>query len=153
MHTITHDNYAEANEAIRDILMMYVDMTAYNGFGHGNTVHIRFDRLKFIDAVSDDKAYYVDMDLLNAGSAVAFISDLYDRHVEGEIVVATDEEAVALETRRLSAFPDIEAVAKEALRRRNILLDDSWFDDALQPIYRKYVLAFFKQLSECDRPS
>lgn len=43
MHTIDSENYLETREAIRDILMMYFEMTNYNGFGHGVSDEIRFE--------------------------------------------------------------------------------------------------------------
>lgn len=47
--TITSQNYGEAEDAIRDILMMYVDMaTSYGGFGHATDVYIRFEPLRFV---------------------------------------------------------------------------------------------------------
>ncbi|MBP2158779.1 MULTISPECIES: hypothetical protein [Asticcacaulis] len=152
MHIVTQENYEEATDAIRDIFMMYHDMTGYSGFGHSNTVYLRFDPLRFIDAQSDEKAFYVDMDLLRTGSAIAFLSHLFDTWLGGEITFASKAQRQALEAGRLAAFPDIEAVAREALTRGHMPLEDGWFDEALQPIYRKYVLAFFKDLSECDRP-
>jgi hypothetical protein len=69
MHLITSDNYEEALDAVRDILIMYAEMAyAYEAFGHASGVYARFDALKFIDAETDGKAYYVDMDLLRTTS-------------------------------------------------------------------------------------
>jgi hypothetical protein len=39
VHSITRDNYTEANDAIRDILFLYQDaVTSYRGFGATSTL-------------------------------------------------------------------------------------------------------------------
>jgi hypothetical protein len=38
----------------------------------------------------------------------------------------------------------------EALRRDKMPLEDRWFENAVQPIYRKHVVAYFRRLSEMD---
>lgn len=155
MHLITSKNYLEAADAIRDILMMYVEMAdGYKGFGHASDVHIRFDPLRFIDAETDDKAYYIDLDLLRSGSAVAILCAYYDlwaeeQHLHGHL--SMERYQAALDEGRLSAFPDIEAVIREALSRGEMSIDDPWFDEAVTPIYRKYVRDFFRRLADADR--
>ena len=52
---------------------------------------------------------------------------------------------------RFSAFPDIEAVIREALSRGEMSADDPWFDEAVTPIYRKYVRGLFRRLANADR--
>jgi hypothetical protein len=154
VHLITNDNHEEAADALRDILMMYVDMAAgYAGFGHASDVYVRFDRLKFVDAEDDGKAAYVDLKLLRAGSAVAimcFFYDLWceDQHLSGPHVRRYEE---ALEQGRLRSFPDIEQVLREAISRRYIPFEDDWFEEAVSPIYRKHVLGYFQSLAQRDR--
>ena len=155
MHLITSENYLEAAEAIRDILMMYVEMAdGYGGFGHASDVHIRFDPLRFINAETDDKAYYIDLDLLRSGSAIAILCTYYDLWAEEDRVYGhpgNERYQSALDDGRFSAFPDIEAVIREALSRGEIPANDPWFDEAVVPIYRKYVRGFFQRLASADR--
>ena len=59
----------------------------------------------------------------------------------------------AVEAGRLHHSPDIEAVAREALKRNEMAQDDPWFEEAVQPIYRKHVQSYFRKLSEMERPA
>jgi hypothetical protein len=151
---VTAENYEEASEAVRDILMMYVDMAhATEGFGHSSDVHIRFDPLKFVNAQDDGKAFYVDMDLLRAGSAVAIACVFYDlwceeQHLSGPHVKAFDD---ALADGRLRAFPEVERLVREAIEWDYVVIEDDRFEEAVLPIYRKYVLGFFQELAHADR--
>ena len=154
MHLITSENYLEAADAIRDILMMYVEMAdGYEGFGHASDVDIRFAPLRFIDAATDDKAHYIDLDLLRSGSAVAILCAYYDLWAEEYLYghPGMERYQAALDNGRLSTFPDIEAVIRKALSRGEISVDDPWFDEAVTPIYRKYVRDFFRRLADADR--
>lgn len=158
MHTVTKDNYEEAQDAIRDILMMSVDMAeSTSGFGHAVDVHIRFDPLKFVDAEVAADVVWVDIDLLRSGSALAIVAFFYDMWCEFDAVDVTDQAGsdhrykVAVEMGRLHHSPDVEAVVREALNRNHMAQDDPWFERAVQPIYRKYVLGYFRRLSAMDR--
>ncbi|WP_340588649.1 hypothetical protein [Erythrobacter alti] len=154
MHVLTKDNYGEATEAIRDILMMYVDMAdAYAGFGHSSDVYVRFDRVKFLDAQDDGKAVYVDLELLRAGSAIAILCFFYNLWCEEHSLSGshTERYEAAIMQGRLSSFPDIESVVREAISRKYIPLDDNWFEEAVAPIYRNHVLRYFKSLAQRDR--
>ena len=157
MHLITRDNYPEAVEAIRDILLMYVEMAdGYHGFGHSAGVNNRFDPLKFVDAETDGKAHYVDLELLRSGSAVTIVSWYYDLWCEEQSLRGGPvgaRFAAALSGGRLAAFADVEAVLCEALGRDEMSLDDPWFDGAVAPIYSKYVRGFFQRLANADRQS
>ena len=156
MHVITKDNYNEATDAVRDILMMYVDMAnSYAGFGHASDVYIRFDRLKFVDARDDGNAAYVDLELLRAGSAIAILCFFYDLWCEEQRLSGphTKQYEEAIKLGRLEAFNDIEKVLKEAVRREYVALEDGWFETAVAPIYRKYVQGYFKALGKNDRSS
>jgi len=155
VHILNDSNYEEAVGAIRHILFMYVDLVqGWQGFGHNSGTADQFDATKFVDADTDGQAYYVDLDLLRSGSAIAILCQFYDswceeRDLTGNIFLA-DYEA-ALDAGRLAAFPDIEAVIRTALTRDPMPFDDPWFDDAVVPIYRKYVLGFFARLAASDR--
>ncbi|RYY23921.1 MAG: hypothetical protein EOP62_18720 [Sphingomonadales bacterium] len=156
MHIINRDNYGEANEAIRDILMMYVDLaSATEGFGHAAAVHIRFDPLHYVDAdAAADGYHYVDLELLRSGSAIAILCAFYDLWCEEQSLDGhpnTLRYQEALERGRLSGFPDVEAIIREAIKRNDMPVEDPWLDAAVLPIYRNYVLAFFNKLSVSDR--
>lgn len=155
MHTVTASNHEEAVGAIRHILFMYVDLAqSWQGFGHNSGTADKFDAIRFVDADTDGQASYVDLDLLRAGSAIAILCQFYDIWSEegdltGNIFLADYQAAV--DAGRLAAFPDIEAVIRKALARDPMPLEDPWFDDAVIPIYRKYVLGFFARLAASDR--
>jgi hypothetical protein len=155
MHMLNDSNYEEAVGAIRHILFMYVDLVqGWQGFGHNSGTADQFDAIKFVDADTDGLAYYVDLDLLRAGSAIAILCQFYDIWSEegdltGNIFLADYQAAV--DAGRLAAFPDIEAVIRTALARDPMPLEDPWFEDAVIPIYRKYVLGFFACLAVSDR--
>ena len=156
MHVISSENYREAEEAVRDILMLYVDLAdATAGSGHAADVHIRFDPLRFVDARGDGtRNHYVDLDLLRAGSAIAVVCAIYDlwceeQHLQGNPLVIRYE--AALDGGRLSAFPDIEELLRTAFARAYLPLEDPWIEEAVGPIYRKYVLGFFRRLASADR--
>ena len=154
MHVITSENYGEALDAVRDILVTYVAMVDdYCGFGHASDFGVRFDPLRFLDAETDAKAYYVDLDLLRAGAAIAILCTFYDlwceeQHLRGH--PRSERYEAALNGGRLQRFPDIEAVVREAIKRNSMPLDDPWFEDAVKPIYRKYVLGYFQRLIASD---
>ena len=154
MHTITPENYDEALGAVRDILLMYVDMAeGYEGFGHAVDVAINFDPLRFVDAEVAGEGHLLNLDLLRAGSAMAVLCRLYDAWAEEQNVAGphTQRYQEALAAGKLRHAPEIEAVALEALRRNTMTLDDPWFEKAVAPIYRKYVLGYFGRLAASDR--
>lgn len=153
-HTITSENYTEALDAIRDILLLYVDMAeSYSGFGHAADINVRFDPLKFVDAElinPTGHAPLVDMNLLRTGSGIAILCSLYDEWCEFEAVVGRRFKE-AIQAGRLGLVPDIEQVAREALQRGEVPLADPWFDEAVEPIYQRHVVGYFEALSKMHR--
>ncbi|WP_299172971.1 hypothetical protein [uncultured Brevundimonas sp.] len=153
-HTITNENYGEALDAIRDILLLYVDMAeSYSGFGHATDVNVRFDPLKFVDAELINPTGYaplVDIAFLRTGSAVAILCSLYDEWCEFEAVVGQQFKD-AIQAGRLRLVPDIDRVAREALERGDMRLEDPWFDEAVEPIYQRHVVGYFEALSKMHR--
>ncbi len=156
MHVIGKHNYDEATDAIRDILMTYVDLVEHTaGFSHNADVYVRFDPIKFVDAdVEDEGVYYVDLDLLRAGSAIAILCAFYniwseEQELDGHPLTRDFQAAVG--EGRLARFPDIEGVITEAILRNGSSLEDQWMNEAVAPIYRKYVLGFFARLAKEDR--
>ncbi|HEY8615710.1 hypothetical protein [Phenylobacterium sp.] len=153
-HTITSENYGEAQDAIRDILLLYVDMAeSYSGFGHATDVNVRFDPLKFVDAELITPTGYaplVDITLLRTGSAIAILCALYDEWCEFEAVVGRRFKE-AIQSGRLGLVPDVDLVAREALQRGEMRLEDMWFDEAVEPIYQRHVVGYFERLSKMHR--
>lgn len=151
MHLITRDNYSEAADAVRDILMMYVDLAGDQVFIHNVDVHIRFDPLKFVDARPDTTdTYYVDLDLLQVGSALAIVALFHTYWDEEHGVHAgerTEEINQAILGGRLAHLPDIEGVLLEFLKREHADLDDPWFDDATKALIKARVNPFFRGLA------
>lgn len=112
--------------------------------------------MQFIDAETDQKAHYVDLNLLRAGSAIATLFQYYNRWGEEQGLAANAYLAkfqAALDEGRFGLFPDIEEVIRAAVARDPIPLDDPWFDEAVVPIYRKYVIGLFGRLAASDRHS
>ncbi len=154
MHLITEDNYNEATDAVRDILLMYVEMAhGYEGFGHAVDYAVRFDRLKFVDAEVEGRLGGVMLDLLHEGSAMAVLCFFYDLWCEENHLAGphTQPYVDALDQGRLRAFPDIEKVIRESVGRDFMSIEDEWFEAAVVPIYRKYVLGYFSLLAGSDR--
>lgn len=153
-HSITSENYSEALDAIRDILLLYVEMAeSYSGFGHAADINLRFDPLKFVDAELITPAGYaplVDLDLLRTGSAVAILCSLYDEWCEFEAVVGRRFKD-AIQAGRLGLTPDIDLVAREALQRGDMRLEDPWFEEAVEPIYQRHVVGYFEALAKMHR--
>ncbi len=154
MHLITEDNSDEAADAIRDILMTYVQLAdGCEGFSHNADLYIRFDPLRFVDAETDGKSHYVDLELLRSGSAMAIVCWYYNMWSEEQHlrITAGVHFEVALEAGRLAASPDIEMFLREALSRDKIPTDDPWFMDGVASLYRTHVLGFFRRLASLDR--
>ena len=123
MHTITAKNVHEAEDAIRDILLMYVEMaSSYHGFGHAVDIAIRFNPLRFIDAeVEPGNSYFVDVDLLRTGSAIVIVCRLYDCWCEHEGIYSTQADIYkrAVEEGRLHFNPDIEKSYSKHCQKSN----------------------------------
>lgn len=156
MHTIDEENYQEAEDAVRDIFMMYVDLAdATEGFGHNADVYVRFDPFKFVDAeIEDLSRHYVDIDLLRAGSAIAILCSFYniwneEQELDGHPF--TKRFQAAASEGRLGRFPDVEDVVAQSIGRNCAPIEDQWLDEMLVPIYRKYVLGYFARLAGQDR--
>ncbi|MDB5440972.1 MAG: hypothetical protein JWM33_3399, partial [Caulobacteraceae bacterium] len=153
-HVLNLENQQDAIDAVRDILLLYVDMAqSYSGFGHASDANVRFDPLKYVDAELDNPpgcSPLVDMDFLRSGSAVLILCRLYDEWCEHEDVHASHYKE-AIEDRRLRFTPDVEAVAREALRRGQMSPEDPWFDEAVGPIYQHYAVEYFERLSRMHR--
>ena len=154
VHVINSENQGDALDAVRDILLLYVDMAeSYSGFGHAVDANVAFEPLKYVDAELDTPPGYgplIEMDFLRSGAAIVVLCCLYDEWCETDAVYGPRFRE-AIEGGRLHFTPDVEAVAKEALRRGQMRQEDLWFDQAVEPIYQSYVVGYFERLSRMHR--
>lgn len=155
MHVITQANYAEATDAVRDVLLLFADLAdSYAGFGHASDVFIRFNAMRYVDAVFDGKAYYVDLALLRSGAAIAVVCAMYDLWLEGQPLASSAYGRCvsdALDSGRFRAFEDVEQILRSALERDYMEITDPWFEQAVIPIYRTHVLGYLRRLASADR--
>lgn len=152
MHVVNQENYWTAVDAVRDILVMYVNVAEDGRIIHNADWAIRFDPLMYIDAVQDtERTYYLDMDLLRAGSALAMVVRYFSAWSEEQRVHAwsdTERYAEAVAARRLAHLPDVEAVLVEHLSGRHAAADDPWFDDVTPALCETHVRRYFRRLAE-----
>lgn len=151
MHVVNQGNLGEAIDAVRDVLVMYVNVAEDGFIPHNADWAIRFDPLMYVDAVQDsERAYYVDMDLLRAGSAMAMVARYFSAWSEEQGVHAwkdTERYAAAVAAGRLAHLPEIEAVLVEHLSGRHAAADDPWFDEVTPALCETYVRSYFSRLA------
>jgi len=151
-HVITRENSSEANDAVRDILLMYEGLAGDGLLTHNADWPIRFDPLKFVDAVQDSVGcYYLDMDLLRAGSAMAMaaaFSTFWNEEHGVSAGVHTERYAAAVREGRLRHLPDIEAVLVEFLRGEHAAVEDPWFDEVGARLCAVHVRGYFRRLAD-----
>lgn len=156
-YVVTPDNYVQAQNAIRDILLMYVGLAEDGCFTHAADHPVRFDRLAFVDAEMDCQGYapLVDLDLLRTGSAIAALCFTYDLWCEFEAVDIEAGRGIrqALAQDRFRFVPDVEGVLREALERNEMTLEDPWFDEAVRPIHQRHVVGYFTRLAGGGDPA
>lgn len=152
MHIVTWDTVEEFNQAGRDVLMMFVDIAEQGGRLTDANIWIRFDPLKFVDADQDGKGVYGDFGLVRTGSALAILCDFYDRWEEDQPLVdeATKPFVAAIHDGRLSRFADIADTVTDALKREATHTLSPWFNQAVRPIYQRYVQSYFAKLAAVD---
>ena len=148
---INNDNLYEANDAIREIVMLYVMLAEEGRFTHNLDAEGRLDCLRFVDAEADPRAYWCDMELLRTGSAIALLCILVTRWEEmdepGELYLQPEyREAVA--QGRLHHTPDVEALIRSVLERDEVDLDEPWLREGLDSVLRTHVRGFFRRLAE-----
>lgn len=152
MHIVTADNADELYDAYRDTAMMFADIAEQGGRLTDANVWVRFDPLKFVDARHDGKFNYGDLDLARTGAALAILCDFYDRWEEERPL--EDEHTApfidAIRAGRLSSFDDIVSTILEASRRENAGTLNPWFNDAIRPIYRRYVQSWFAKRAAAE---
>lgn len=148
---ITEDNYQLANDAIRSILFMYVDLIeSYNGFGHnidtGNITPATY--LELIDAPVIEREGYilgVNTELMQQGSAIALLcmlSDAWDEHetwdTGWDILNLTKN---ALIDKRFQHMPAIEKAFKLGFSS-----SENKFREQLKHVYNNHVINYFKDI-------
>ena len=151
-HVLTQENHPEALEAVRDILLMFTEVAEDRMFIHGAEYGIRFDPLKFVDAVQDTAAsYYLDVDLLRTGSALVIFAAFYTGWTEERGVHAfedTERYMEAVRAGRLRHVPDVERVLIEFFEGRHSAPDDPWFDQESARLCSAHVQSYFSRLAE-----
>ncbi|OHD02286.1 MAG: hypothetical protein A2885_10155 [Sphingopyxis sp. RIFCSPHIGHO2_01_FULL_65_24] len=149
MHVVTLENCEEFTQACRDVLLMFTDIAEEGGRLTDANMWIRFDPLKFVDAVDDGGMIYGNLDLVRSGAALAILCDFYDRWEEERPLVdpITAPFVAAIEEGKLSAFGDIADTVTQALDREKANTLSPWFNKAVQPIYRRYVQSYFASLA------
>lgn len=157
MHVVSRETLGEANDAVRDILVMYVNVAEEGLILHNADWPIRFDPLMYVDAVQDsERSYYVDMDLLRTGAALAMVARYYSAWSEEQGVHAwkdTERYAAAVAAGRLAHLPAIEAVLVEHLSGRHAAPDDPWFDQVTPSLCETYVRSYFRRLGDPAAPA
>ena len=147
---INTDNLESANDAIRDILFMYVDLVvSYEGFGH-NLERGKFRALDFIDArVVEPEGYTfaIDETLLFPGAAISLLCDISDAWDEYETWDVKhwpriNEIKQAYEANRFSHMPDIEKALEFGFGD-----NEEEFRAQLELIYKAHVCAYFEKLA------
>lgn len=155
MHVLNQENFQRATDAVRDILVMYVNLAEEGRILHNADWAIRFDPLLYVDAVQDsERSYYVDMDLLRTGSALAMVARYFSAWSEEQGVHAgkdTELYAAAVAAGRLAHLPAIEAVLVEHLSGRHAAPVDPWFDEVTPSLCETYVQSYFRRLASGDR--
>ncbi|MEO0468724.1 MAG: hypothetical protein AAF206_03815 [Bacteroidota bacterium] len=148
---ITEDNYQEAQDAIRDILYMYVDLIeSYGGFGH-NIERGKFSPLDFVDApILEPEGYTfgIDILLLQSGSAIALLCTLSDAWDEYETWDVKNWPTVSLikeanDAERFTHLPMIQEAFNLAFGS-----DEEAFREQLTRVYKKYVCSYFSKLAK-----
>lgn len=149
MHIITLENCEEFNQACRDVLLMFAGIAEEGGRLTDANMWVRFDPLRFIDVVDDGDLIYGNLDLVRRGSALAILCDFYDRWEEDRPLAdpITIPFIAAIQEGRLSAYRDIAEIVTEALEREKAGTLSPWLNQAVRPIYRRYVQSYFASLA------
>lgn len=138
------NDWQEAEDAIRDILFLYWDLTDYNGIV-GDHMTGTFAAWKFLDCTvepgyGDDNTAR----LLHQGAAVALISEQIDWWTQGG-GANIDTYRAAIEGGRFDHLP----AARDAVVAG--LDGDDRMSPFLDAVYEEYVLAFFADLARARR--
>lgn len=139
-----YEDWQEAEQAIRDILFLYRELTDYLGIvGDHDTG--TFQPWKFVDCSVDD-GYGGDEaeKLLHEGAAVALLSEMIDWWTQGSGSNIETYRA-AIEQRRFDHLPTARAAVVAGLDGEEAMIP------YLDAVYEEYVLAYFATLSRAKR--
>ncbi|MFC4455270.1 hypothetical protein [Deinococcus sonorensis] len=153
MDKSTAELNSDARQALRDILFLYADLAgSYGGVGHGADTGT-FDPHQFLDVDLEqcpDLDRTLDLALLRQGSAIALLCGVYDLWNEAEDVRLddpwVDRLRAALAQGSFRCCPDIEHVILETFES-HFRYDDPWLHQQAQPLYERYVRAYFARLA------
>ncbi len=141
------NNYETANELIKSILFMYVDLMKTGEIAN-DIEYGTFNELEYVNSTLDKSLddYDIDIDLINIGSAIKILCIIYEQRDQYEnIEEAYDSEYFteikkALVEGKFKHLPDIENFIELLFKT------DKGFDEALKPIVDKYVAGYFERL-------
>ena len=137
-----HRDFGEAEQAIRDILFLYRDLTDYNGIqGDHNTG--TFSSWDFLDCSLDDGYGGAETEqLLHQGAAVALLSEMIDWWTQGS-GSNIDTYRAAINEGRFDHLPTARAAVVAGLEGEEPMIP------YLDAVYEEYVLSYFAALSQC----
>ena len=140
------NDWQEAEDAIRDILFLYRDLTDYYGIvGDHDTGS--FEAWKFLNCTVEEG--YGDAEserLLHQGAAIALLSEMIDWWTQGS-GSNIDTYRAAVDGGRFDHLPAARAAVAAGLEGEEPMIP---FLDA---VYEDYVLAYFENLSRSRRPA
>ena len=148
---INEHNYQVANEAIKNILYMYVDLIeSYSGFGHGIETgdFDPYSYLSLIDTTINEPEGYtfgINANLLKTGSAIALLCMLSDSWDEFETCnsdwdILNDTKKAFIEN-RFKHMPDIHQAFELGFGE-----SEDEFRKQLRIVYENHVVEYFKYL-------
>ena len=139
-----YEDWQQAEQAIRDILFLYRDLTDYNGIvGDHDTG--QFKAWRFLDCSVDGGYGGPETEkLLHEGAAVALLSEMIDWWTQGS-GSGIETYRAAVEQGRFDHLP----LARMAVIA-GLASEEAMFPH-LDAVYEAYVLAYFAQLSRARR--
>ena len=144
---INMQNVKVANDAARDILFMFHDMTYFYG-AFGGTIDVgTFDAFQFLDPIFEESSGLegeVDAELLRRGSCVAILCQMHDELCIGNPSVCKSRLwEMTAQKRREGLFDFDETLS--AVVDAGLAFDDCKFFDGLPVIYDRFVMYFWKK--------
>ncbi len=139
-----YEDMQEAQDAIRDILYLYYQLTDYNGIvGDHDTGS--FKPWRFVDCVLDGGYGGPDVEkLLRQGAAVALLSEMIDWWTQGS-GSGIDTYRAAVDQGRFDHVPTARRAIVAGLEGEEAMIPH------LDAVYEEYVLAHFAMLSRARR--
>lgn len=141
----------EVEQAIKDILYMYADLSySYEGFGH-NISTGQFDAFKFFEAdprTIESLTLPASYQFLKDGSIVKILCEIYDAWCEHETFEFQqfDRHKLWLKDGRFWEYLDVENVIRR-LFKENPSISEGWVDEEFRVFYRVYVQKYFLEFA------